>query len=92
MKEQMVSLDKSLRPDCQQILKDETEWYLSLNDLRDDKEFKLIVGKRIGTHSIDESFHRYFIQQKTEFLFKSLTSVKRVLNDKYVNEFWQMWN
>jgi hypothetical protein len=88
----MLSLDKNSRPNCQQVLAEKSEWYLSLDDLTDDKEFKEIISKRVGTHSLDECFHRYFILQKTEFMFKCLDSVKNTINDNRINELWQKWH
>ncbi len=91
MKVRMSSLDKNSRPNCQQVLAEESEWYLSLNDLTDDKKFKEIISRRVGTDSMDQCFHHFFIEQKINFMFKCLTSVKNTINDNHINELWQKW-
>ncbi len=93
-RDQMLSFDKSLRPDCQQLLLEKTKWYLSFTDLRDDKEFQRIISDKIKTQSLEECFHRFFIQQKINFFFKSLTAAKHNIDteDKNVNELWEMLN
>jgi hypothetical protein len=88
----MLSSDKNSRPNCQQVLAEESEWYLSLNDLTDDKKFKEIISRRVGTDSMDECFHHFFIRQKTEFMLKCLTSIKNTINDNQINELWQKWH
>ncbi len=92
--DQMLSFDKSLRPDCQQLLLEKTKWYLSFTDLKDDKEFQRIISDKIKTKSLEECFHHFLIQQKVDFFFKSLTAVKQSIDieDKNVNELWEMLN
>jgi hypothetical protein len=60
----MLSPDKSFRPDCQQILKEMPEWYLNLNELKDNNEFKEIISYKNKTKSLEQCFHSFFIQKK----------------------------
>jgi hypothetical protein len=41
-----------------------SEWYLNLNELRDNNEFTQIISYKTKTKSLEECFHRFFIQQK----------------------------
>ncbi len=78
IREKMLD-DKKIRPDCEQLLNNRSDWYLSLNDLKDDKEFKKIIISRTKTNSLEECFHYFFIQQKHDFFVKSkfLVSIKK---------------
>jgi hypothetical protein len=88
----MLSNDQSLRPDCQQILNEKSEWILNLNELKDEIELQNIIRNKIKKQSLEECFHRYFIQQKFDFFFEGLTAAKQSTQDKNVDELWQMWN
>ncbi len=92
IKNQMLSYEKSLRPDCQQILNESSEWVLSLNDMKNDNEFKQIITNKNKMQSLEKCFHSFFIQQKCDFFFKCLTVIKQSIHDKYVKEMWQMWD
>jgi hypothetical protein len=88
----MLSNDQFLRPDCQQILNEKSEWILNLNKLKDEIEFQNIIRNKIKTQSLEKCFHHYFIQQKFDYFFKGLTAAKQSIQGKNVDESWQMWN
>jgi hypothetical protein len=62
IRDQLLSSDKSLRPNCAQILNENSEWILCLNEMKNDNEFKRIISNKNKTQSLEESFHCYFIR------------------------------
>jgi hypothetical protein len=87
----MLSNEKSLRPNCEQILNESSHWILSLNEMINDNQFKQIITNKNKTQSLEECFHRFFIQQKFDYFFKCLTAVKQSIHDKNLKEMWRMW-
>jgi hypothetical protein len=49
------------RPDCKNILENKNKWSLGMDKIIDDKKKKEISS---GTFTIEDSFHRYFLQKK----------------------------
>jgi hypothetical protein len=60
----MISTQKKARPDCKDILKKKDLWYLNIDCI-----MSITKDDVISTTSMEESFHKYFIQKK---MFKNL--------------------
>jgi hypothetical protein len=76
----MLSTQKNIRPNCDQILCERNSWALSLKELEKDSEFEF---KR--KESLEENFHLYFIRMKLQvtkvqknkpFIFEYLRSLE----------------
>jgi hypothetical protein len=59
----MKSINIEIRPDCDQILRSKQFWAIDFNEFKNDIQLK----EYSEVQSIDESFHKYFIQQKLKY-------------------------
>jgi hypothetical protein len=60
---EMKSIKIEIRPDCDQILSSKQFWAIDFNEFKNDIQLK----EYSDVQSIDESFHKYFIQQKLKY-------------------------
>jgi hypothetical protein len=60
---EMKSINIEIRPDCDQILRSKQFWAIDFNEFKNDIQLK----EYSEVQSIDESFHKYFIQQKLKY-------------------------
>jgi len=63
----MLSAVKSLRPNCDQILREKSSWALDINEI--DSEFSL---SSLTAKSIEDSFQEFFIKTKLKFRYSVL--------------------
>ncbi len=57
----MMAIKKKSRPDCKDVLQDRNLWSLGVGDMINDSNLKDILDK---PSTIEESFHKYFLQKK----------------------------
>ncbi len=60
----MVSSNKNLRPDCEQLLNNKSLWALDMNELKEVIINEELSGITITEHSIEQNFCKYFIETK----------------------------
>jgi hypothetical protein len=60
---EMKSINIEIRPDCDQILRSKQFWAIHFKEFKNDIQLK----EYSEVQSIDESFHKYFIQQKLKY-------------------------
>jgi hypothetical protein len=60
---EMMSINIEIRPDCDQIIRSKRSWAIGFNEFKNNLQLK----EYSEVQSIDESFHKYFIQQKFKY-------------------------
>jgi hypothetical protein len=61
----MMSTMKSMRPTCEQLLNNKSQWALSISDIQNDLMFKKFKNLSISESLIKNNFCNYFIKIKS---------------------------
>ncbi len=66
----MLSTDKTLRPDCNEILERKSDWSLSPSNLPNELSVKHFIQLYFKLKSLRKSFYYHFIESKFNNIFK----------------------
>ncbi len=61
----MMSAKKSMRPTCEQLLNNKSQWALSVSDIQNDLMFKKLKNLSISESLIENNFCKTFIKLKS---------------------------
>ncbi len=62
--ENMIEMQKDLRPNCESILNESFLWSLDLNYFENDSEFAEICDQSFNIERFEDNFHSVFIKRK----------------------------
>jgi serine/threonine protein kinase len=83
----MLSTDKTLRPDCNEILGRKSDWSLSPSNFPNEFSVKHFIEIYFKLKSLRKSFYYHFIESKFNNIFKKSFESR---NAKYNNEFKEL--
>ncbi len=72
----MISEEAKIRPSCEELLKSEYDWSFNSNDFSNENQIQNILFGEKGINSNEESFHKFFIQEKAKFFSKGFKFVE----------------
>jgi serine/threonine protein kinase len=83
----LLSTDKTLRPDCNEILERKSDWSLSPSNFPNEFSVKHFIEIYFKLKSLRKSFYYHFIESKFNNIFKKSFESR---NAKYNNEFKEL--
>ncbi|HEY6436942.1 MAG TPA: protein kinase, partial [Ignavibacteriaceae bacterium] len=83
----MLSTDKTLRPDCNEILERKSDWSLSPSNFTNEFSVKHFIQLCLKLKSLRKSFYYHFIESKFNNIFKKSFESG---NAKYYKEFKEL--